>query len=377
MKMLLPMSAKLHIVCLDAPAPPNYGGAIDMYYKAKALAESGRSVVLHYFDYRAGRGTEGMEAFCSEIHRYPRKGFVASLWEKQPYITGSRNNPELLRRLLADDAPILLEGIHCAGLLPYFYGKRNLLLRMHNDEAAYYEGLAANESSPWKRAYYRLESRLLHAFQSSLPKDLPMACVAHTDIAQLRERYGFTQLPFIPSFTPWQQLRGLPGRGAYCLYQGNMEVSENREAALWLIREVFAGSGIPFVIAGRGMPAVLQEAAAGNPLIRLTDSPSEKEMETLVRDAQVHVLPSFNTTGLKLKLLHALFSGRHCLTNGAGVAGTAFAGALELAETAEEFRVSIAKLWEQPFTEEIRERRRVVAEVYSNLRNAAQLNAWL
>ncbi len=30
----------LHIISFDVPAPPDYGGVIDVYYKAKALAES-------------------------------------------------------------------------------------------------------------------------------------------------------------------------------------------------------------------------------------------------------------------------------------------------------------------------------------------------
>ena len=48
--------AALHIICLDAPSPPNYGGAIDMYYKIRALALAGTRIILHYFAYREGRG---------------------------------------------------------------------------------------------------------------------------------------------------------------------------------------------------------------------------------------------------------------------------------------------------------------------------------
>ncbi|RYY88877.1 MAG: glycosyltransferase family 1 protein [Chitinophagaceae bacterium] len=371
------MTHKLHIVCLDAPAPPDYGGAIDMYYKVKALAESGRTIVLHYFGYKEGRDAHGLEPFCSAIHRYERKSFLSSIWEKQPYITGSRNNPELLKRLQQDKAPILLEGIHCAGLLPYLYGKRKLLLRMHNDEAAYYAALAANEQRLLRKTYFRVEGRLLHSFQARLPKDLPMACVSHTDMEQLHERYGFTHLDFIPSFTPWQLISGADGRGQYCLYQGNLEVSENREAALWLLEKVFAGTSLPFVIAGKGVPDSLRVAAAAMSNVRLVNNPSDTEMETLVREAQVHVLPSFNTTGLKLKMLHALCCGRHCLTNAAGIAGTVFDGAVELAESPEEFRSTLLRLWEQPFSAEMRDRRQIVKETYSNERNAARLNAWL
>jgi hypothetical protein len=221
-----------------------------------------------------------------------------------------------------------------------------------------------------------LESRLLVRYQQRLPKDLPLACVAHNDIDVLRTRYGFQNLPFIPSFTPWQELTGAEGHGTFCLYHGNMEVSENQEAAQWLVREVFSDLKIPLVIAGKNIPESLMAIGqSGN--ITFTSNPNEQAMEQLVRDAQIHVLPSFNTTGLKLKMLHALFCGRHCLTNSAGIKGTAFAGAVNIAETAAEFRNAVKDLWEQPFTTEMRERRRTVTDVYSNRRNAEALNAWL
>ncbi|TCJ19241.1 mannosyltransferase [Flaviaesturariibacter flavus] len=370
------MPGKLHIVCLDAPAPPDYGGAIDMFYKVKALAESGRSIELHYFAYRSGRNAEALAPYCTAIHAYPRKSFLASLWQKQPYIVGSRNSSELRKRLETDDAPLLLEGIHCTGLLSHFYGKRKVLVRMHNDEAAYYAGLAANEPNPLRKAYFFLEGRLLQAYQHGLPKELPLACVAKNDIETLEARYGFTNLPFVPSFTPWQELSGPAGRGDFCLYHGNMEVSENVEAASWLIRNVFQELPLPFVVAGKNIPPSLL-ALKGRADVRFVSNPEEIVLNELVREAQVHVLPSFNTTGLKLKMLHALFEGRHCLTNRAGIAGTSFAGAVELAENAAEFKAALLRLWEQPFTGELRERRRIVADVYNNRFNATALNAWL
>jgi len=36
----------LHIVSFDVPAPPSYGGVIDVYYKARALADLGVKVHL-------------------------------------------------------------------------------------------------------------------------------------------------------------------------------------------------------------------------------------------------------------------------------------------------------------------------------------------
>ena len=41
----------LHIISFDIPYPANYGGVIDVYYKAKALSEKGVKVHLHCFQY--------------------------------------------------------------------------------------------------------------------------------------------------------------------------------------------------------------------------------------------------------------------------------------------------------------------------------------
>jgi glycosyltransferase involved in cell wall biosynthesis len=38
-------------------------------------------------------------------------------------------------------------------------------------------------------------------------------------------------------------------------------------------------------------------------------------MVKLIRDAHIHLLPSKTTNGYKIKLLIALFAGRHCLVN--------------------------------------------------------------
>ena len=45
----------------------------------------------------------------------------------------------------------------------------------------------------------------------------------------------------------------------------------------------------------------------------------ENTLQQLIQDAHIHVLPSFQQTGLKLKLLNALFKGRHCIVNDAEI----------------------------------------------------------
>ncbi len=368
------MNDHLHIVCLDAPAPPDYGGAIDMFYKIRALAASGKKIILHYFNYRTGRGTNGLEDDCVAIHSYTRKG-IGSLSPSLPFIVSSRINRQLINRLNEDNHPVLLEGLHCSGIIPYLKNPGRVVVRMHNEEAAYYERLAGNEKDFKKRCYYKLEQRLIRKFYRKLVKQkVKLAALSQQDINTFHD-LGFQLIDFIPCFLPWQHLNIREGKGDYCLYHGNLAVAENEAAAKWLISEVFNDLDIVLVIAGSGIPSSLKKIARKKKNVRLISNPAMDELNALVRDAHIHVLPSMNATGVKLKLLHALFEGRFCISNEAGVKGSAVDMLVHMAETPEAFRKMVVELYEKNFTEaEIKNRQEMLA-VYDNKLNAAKLNA--
>jgi glycosyltransferase involved in cell wall biosynthesis len=364
----------VHIVCLDAPAPPDYGGAIDMFFKIKELAKS-CEVILHYFNYNKKRGIQGLETYCREIHSYERKTILQSFPFRTPYIINSRINNLLIDRLNKDVYPVLLEGIHCCGIIPYLSKHRKIVARMHNDEAEYYQKLAATEKNIFKKLYHLNEARLLEKYQRHLHDNIPLACVSHSDIEVFRKKYNKRHSYYIPSFTPWQQLIPLEGAGNYCLYHGNIGVSENRKMAEWLIKNVFAGSGISFRIAGKTAKVLSDFSKYDN--IHLHSDPSDEDLDDLIRNAHVNILPSLNNTGLKLKMLHALFMGRHCITNDAGVDGTDLRAAVNIANTAEEYRSAIAELFATPFTNAMAVQRQPLLDIYSNEKNAIALTALL
>jgi glycosyltransferase involved in cell wall biosynthesis len=369
------MSDFIHIVCLDTPAPPNYGGAIDMYYKITSLAALGKKIILHYFDYKPGRNAEGLEPYCIEIHAYKRKTFAGSLFLSTPYIIGSRINNTLVKRLNEDDYPILLEGLHCCGILPYLNNPRRVVLRMHNDEPNYYQSLASLETNPFKKIYFLREASLLKRYQTRLQKDLKIACLSETDIAALKSEYGFSNLYFISCFISWQSVKSKEGKGNYCLYHGNMAVSENEAAARWLINNVFSKSSIPFVIAGNGVSNKLATAVQQYKNIRLIPQPPMDELNALIRDAHINILPSINNTGVKLKLLHALFEGRFCVTNTNGIKGSRISSNVHVANEPIEYIQLIQQLFAKDFTQQdILERKGILA-TYSNPLNAQKLSA--
>ena len=103
--------AKLHIVSYDVPYPPDYGGAIDLFYKIKSLSEAGCEIYLHCYEYGRGHTSE-LEKYCKAVWFYPRKTGWKGISLSLPYIVYSRRDKALLQRLQEIDAPILFEGIH-------------------------------------------------------------------------------------------------------------------------------------------------------------------------------------------------------------------------------------------------------------------------
>ena len=207
------MSDHLHIVCLDAPSPPDYGGVFDLYYKIPALHKLGIKIILHYFDYKEGRSAKGLEEYCEAIYSYKRSSFTASLLTKQPYIVHSRTNNELIKRLQENDHPVIIEGIHCSGIIPHLDKNRKIILRLHNDEAAYYQHLAKWERSVFRRLYLQREAKLLDQYQKQLSTDITVACVSDSDRSNFRSKYGFNDIHYIPCFIPWQEIKSKESKG--------------------------------------------------------------------------------------------------------------------------------------------------------------------
>lgn len=372
------MDKHLHIICLDVPYPVNYGGVFDIFYKIKSLHREGIKIHLHCFEYGRGQQDE-LNTYCESVHYYKRRRGLRGLSTNLPYIVSSRRSSRLLQNLLEDSYPILMEGIHCTFLVTdKRFKDRQLVLRLHNVEFNYYRGLAQTTSSFLRRIYYLSESRALRKYEQRIAKKVMILSVSEQDVQTYKQEFAAEKIDFLPVFLPYGTVSSLEGTGSFCLYHGNLSVPENEKAVLWLLEQVFASLKIPFVIAGKNPSRALRKKLSQNSDCCLVANPSEKEMQDLVAKAQVNVLPSLNQTGVKLKLLNALFNGRHCVVNEAALLGTTLSKECHIAKGADSFRTIIRQLHGQPFTAaDLNQRKMILGEMYDNQRNARQLIRWI
>ena len=363
------------------PWPADYGGAIDMMNRIMMLKKMGVAIHLHYFSYNERGMPNELNQYCESIGVYKRKTGHKGFSFHLPYIISSRMNEELLANLEKDNHPILMEGIHCTGLLPRLnLQNRKVVVRMHNEESTYYQELARAERGLFKKIYFLNESLLLKKYSRHLPHECEYACVANEDILKLKNEYHLPHVHFLPTFPAWQTVNGEEGAGNLCLYHGNLSVPENEKAASWLLHKVFTMIRIPFVIAGKRPSKRLVKQAHVCQHTCLIADPTEAELNDLIRKAHIHVLPCFNknNTGIRLKLLHVLFEGRHCVVNTPMVDGTGLEPACHIGSNANAFASIITQLYHQPFTqEEILLRKKLLGNMYDNEKNTRQLIQWL
>ena len=368
------MEKHLHIVCLDVPYPVDYGGVFDLFHKIRLLHAAGVKVHLHCFEY--GRGEQPiLNEYCVEVNYYERHEGHKGFSYKLPYIVCSRSNSQLLERLLRDDHPILLEGIHCTYLVndPRFKD-RNIVLRLLNVEYQYYRHLYLSERSLLKKIYYLHESNLLRQYEHRIADKVKILALSPKDSELYKQEFGAGDIDTLPVFLPFTEVHSKEGTGCFCLYHGNLSVAENEQAVAWLLKKVFAPLEMPFIVSGKNPSPRLTKLIHQYPHVCLIADPTDEELNDLIAKAQINILPSFNCTGIKLKLLNALYNGRHCIVNKDAVEDTGLEPLCHVVDSADAFRCLVTELSAKPFTrEEISTRETVLGKLFNQENNLQKL----
>lgn len=358
------------------PDPPDYGGVIDVRYKIEALHQAGARIHLHCFEYGRGRRPE-LDAYCEEVHYYRRVTSRALLLQRLPFIAVSRKSPELLQRLLADEYPILFEGLHtCYHIGHPALAARTKLVRTHNVEHTYYEALSEAEPSAFRRAYLKREATKLKKFEEVLQHSQAILAISPDDRAHFSGLYGKTE--YVPAFHHAGTGTFTARRERVAMYHGNLAVAENHRAAMFLVERVAPLTPHPLVIAGSKPLPELRRAVAACPHAELLDNLSASALQAKVSAAAVNVIPTFQATGIKLKLLYALYCGAHCVVNPPMVQGNGLGDFCTVADTPEAMAEAINECMDTPYTEAAHDlRMRELEQTFSNLSNAKRILALL
>ncbi|MBD0352569.1 MAG: mannosyltransferase [Flavisolibacter sp.] len=372
------MKRCLHIVCFDVPYPVSHGGFFDIFYKLQALKKEGIAIILHCFMYGRSQQPE-LEKWCNKVYYYTRKTGIRGFSSFLPYIVASRKNNELIKRLSADDHPILLEGTHTTYILfKNLFPGRTILYRLHNIEHIYYRQLYQWERYVVKKVYYGWESVLLQQYEKKAAIHASMVLtVSEQDGAHFHRYCPAAKIDYLPLFLKFENIESKTGVGTYALYHGNLSINENEQAVLWLLQAV-APTGMAFIIAGREPSKRIKAAVGKCHWAQLVINPTDAALKDLIVNAHINLIYSFNATGIKLKLIHALFAGRHCIINTAAMCHAEIDACCYIADEPVVLQQMMERLKDIYFTkDEIEQRRAVLLKHFNNKINAERLIQYL
>lgn len=349
---------------------------IDVYHKLRCLKLAGVKIHLHCFQYGNKKESPELEQLCETVFYYPRKKGITSFLSLLPYNVKSRTSEKLAQNLLKNDYPILFEVLHTCSLLnDKRFVNRIKLYRQSNIEHIYYWELAKAEKQLLKKIYLATESLKLKWFEPTIKNATVCLAVSTSDVDYFQKKYRALKTEYLPSFHEFDTITSISGKGNYILYHGNLSVSENYLAAKWLINNVFSHIKYPVVIAGLNPPTFIKTLITKYPHITLKENCTEDEMAKLIKKAHIHCLYTQQATGLKLKLLNVLYSGRYVICNNNMTYGTSLHQACTIANTENEYIKSINTLMGQEF--EIAYKRIEQLDVYDNKTKTQQILEYL
>lgn len=369
------MDKKLNIIALNIPWPANYGGVIDIYYKIKAIHDCGVKVILHCFEYERPHAPQ-LEEICEEVYYYRRRTGLTANLSLLPYNVYSRKNKTLIDNLLKNDHPILFEGLHtCYYLDDKRLARRFKIFRGCNIEHDYYHAIGHAERNPIKKLFFHIEAKRFLWFQRKAENANAILAVSKKDREYFHRTFSKNHVEFMPCFHENNAISTKEGQSDILLYHAKLSVKENETAALYLIENVFSKLA-PFrcIIAGMNPSRRLLKKASLHSNISVEANPDSQRMSHLIYEAQIHVLVTFQDTGLKLKLLNSLFAGRHVVVNSMMLAGSGLDALCHIADTPDEMISVCRRLMKEPFSStEIERRNQLLFPMYSNIYQAKKL----
>jgi hypothetical protein len=339
---------EIQIVAFNNPYPPDFGGAIDIFYKIKALSKLGVKVYLHVF-YDTRNDISGLEPLCETINLYKQKKSILKHLSLLPYSVNSRFSKELIDNLNKRDAPILFESIRTTGILRKHKFKQKTAVRCQNIEHDYSWGLFKSERNWFKKMAFFLDGYKLKYYEDIFNKVDVLFPISYHEYSYYCNNFN-NDIIYIPVFQGYNELKSENGFGNYALYHGDLAISDNIKSAIFIIN-VFKDLNEPLIIASSTVVPKILERIKKHDNISFQFISDEKQLKDLIQGAHINTLFSFQRSGTKLKVFTALFNGRFCILNKNMIDDPGILKLCEVAENKIEYQFAVKKLFQKNYSQ--------------------------
>jgi len=361
----------LHIVSFDNPYPPVYGGAIEVFFKIKPLHDLGIHIHFHCFVDLIPEKNPELERITEKIYYYENDKNPFNFFSGLPFSVNKRNDKKLLQNLLSIEAPILFESLKTTFLVhKKRLNEQYKILRLHNIEHDYFEGISSSENSLLKKWIYKLEAWKYKKYESVITEFDQIITLSKFENAHIIEKIGKSN--YIPVFHGNTKVKLLDGVGKYAIYHGDLRMSDNLRVVLMLIdifREIY---DFQLIIASNSRQDYISKKIEGLKNVAYVPIKNFEHLQQLLMDAQMNLIFSFQKSGTKLKLMNALYNSRFCIVNDNIMDDENVTQLCEFANTKEEIILKIREIQNQSYTD-YEKRRNILETQMNDVTNARSL----
>lgn len=334
---------RILLICNKSPYPPLEGGPIAMNMMIDGLLEAGHSVKVlaintnKYFTAYESIPVEYREKTRIELHFTDLR--VKPLSALRCLLTGKSlhayrfNSASWLKPLDAilneeDFDLVQIETIFMAPALHVIRArsKAKIVLRAHNVEYLIWKRVWESTRNPLKKWYLKHIWRTLKIFEDqTLPQFDGVIAITEQDANLFRSRGLNIPVIAIPFGIRKEKVAltvpALP-TAPIAFHIGSMDWIPNQEGIEWLTGQVWpeVKKRIPsarLLLAGRNMPTwLLNTNIAG--VENLGEVPDAREF---MLKGRVMVVPLFSGSGIRIKIVEALATGKAVITTGIGAEG--------------------------------------------------------
>ena len=283
---------QLNIISFDNPYPPNYGGVIDVYYKIEALYRIGYKIHLHCFVKEVPNQHEELSKITASISFYLAEPKWYHFLSSLPLSIISRSNKDLVDNLIVNDAPIIFESLKSTCLMnDYRLKKRFKILRLHNIEQNYFQGISKSDTNLLKKLLYSIEASKYKKYDFNILNFQKVFTLSKYENSYIEEKYnnGF----YVPVFHGNKEVIELSEYGKYSIFHGDLSTSDNRKVALFLI-DVFKDLPDYKLVIASGVGGDFVMNAIGNyKNIEYIDLLDFSHLKSLLNQAHISISWSF------------------------------------------------------------------------------------
>ena len=228
-----------------------------------------------------------------------------------------------------------------------------IVCRSHNLEYQIWEGTAALQQNPLKRAYISHLARQLKRYERRIANEFDgIATITKADKDTFRALGCKVPIETIPFGMDLSSVTSdVEPTSNSVFHLGSMDWLPNQDGIRWFIDEVWPGvlqkyPGLKLYLAGRSMPAWLLELR--EPGIEVVGE--VENAHDFIASKSIMVVPLHSGGGMRIKIVEGLALGSAIVSTSLGAAGIDYSDGenIMIADTAAEFGAKLIKLISDP-----------------------------